>query len=42
MGSAVSRYPKPGKRNPTVQVFAANIKTTRRLPRAVVQVRCLG
>jgi len=29
------RYPKPGRKNPTVRVFAASIKNVRRLPRAV-------
>ena len=33
------RYPKPGRRNPTVQVFAAAVRGVRSgLPRSVVQV----
>ena len=32
------RYPKPGRRNPTVRVYAAAIRGVRRLPRAIEQV----
>ena len=32
------KYPKAGRRNPTVRVYAAAIRGVRRLPRAIEQV----